>query len=77
MTNFTPANSDCLQMTISNLMKMAESSPNGLKMFSKRGENTVRKGKFRTLRAISPFPTAFSEDLYCRHVKIRVCLGKG
>ena len=29
------------------------------------------------LRAISPFPTVFSEDLYCRHVKTRACLGKG
>ena len=29
------------------------------------------------LRAIPPFPTAFSEDLYCTLMKIRVCLGKG
>ena len=29
------------------------------------------------LQAISPFPTVFSEDLYCRHVKTRACLGKG
>ena len=28
-------------------------------------------------RAISPFPTVFSKDLYCRHVKTRACLGKG
>ena len=28
------------------------------------------------LRAISPFPTAFSKDSYCRHLKTRVCLGK-
>ena len=27
--------------------------------------------------AISPFPTVFSKDLYCRHVKTRACLGKG
>ena len=26
---------------------------------------------------ISPFPTVFSKDFYCRHVKTRVCLGKG
>ena len=29
------------------------------------------------LRAISPFPTVFSKDLKCRHVKTRACLGKG
>ena len=29
------------------------------------------------LQAISPFPTVFSKDLYCRHVKTRACLGKG
>ena len=30
-----------------------------------------------SLRAISPFPTMFPKVLYCRHVKTRVCLGKG
>ena len=30
-----------------------------------------------SLRAISPFPTVFSEDLYSRRVKTRACLGKG
>ena len=29
------------------------------------------------VQAISPFPTVFSKDLYCRHVKTRACLGKG
>ena len=29
------------------------------------------------LRAISPFPTEFSKDFYCRHIKTRACLGKG
>ena len=28
------------------------------------------------LRAISPFPTVFSKDFYCRHGKTRACLGK-
>ena len=49
---------------------------NGRK-FSKRVENTVRKRNKCSLRAISPFPTVFSKDLYCTHVKTRVCLGKG
>ena len=44
--------------------------------FSKRVENTVGKGEISS-QAISPFPTVFSKDLYCRHVKTRVCLGKG
>ena len=43
---------------------------NGRK-FSKQVENTVEKGE------IAPFPTVFSKDLYCRHIKIRACLGKG
>ena len=49
-------------------MKMVKSYPNGRK-----------HGKWRncSLRAISPFPTVFSKDLYCRHVKTRACLGKG
>ena len=28
-------------------------------------------------RAISPFPTVFSKDFYCRHIKTRAYLGKG
>ena len=39
--------------------------------FSKRLESIVGKGE------ISPFPTVFSKDLYCRHVKTKACLGKG
>ena len=36
-------------------------------------------GKSRncSLQANSPFPTVFSQDLYWRHVKFRVRLGKG
>ena len=49
-----------------------EFDENGSK-FSKRAENTVGKGEF----AISPFPTVFSKDLYCRRIKTRVCFGKG
>ena len=30
-----------------------------------------------SLRTISPFPAVFSKYLYCGHVKIRACLGKG
>ena len=44
------------------LMKMAQRYPNW--------NETL-------LQAISPFPTVFSKDLYCRHVKTRACLGKG
>ena len=29
-----------------------------------------------SLRAISPFPTVFSKDVYCRHVKTMAFLGK-
>ena len=37
--------------------------------FSKWVENTVGKGEIAESRTISPFPTVFSKDLYCRHVK--------
>ena len=43
---------------------------NGRKL-SKWVENTVGKGE------IAHFPSVFSMDLYCRHVKTRACLGKG
>ena len=35
------------------------------------------KGRNCSSRASSPFPTVFSKDMYCRHVKTRVCWGKG
>ena len=43
----------------------------------KRVENTVEKGEIARLRAISPFPTVFLKDLYCRHVKTMGLFGKG
>ena len=33
---------------------------------------TMSQSKFLSLRAISPFPTEFSTDLFCRHVKTSV-----
>ena len=47
--------------------------------FSKWVENVVGKGEIAEFRTISAFPTVFSKDLYCRHVKnkTRGCLGKG
>ena len=44
--------------------------------FSKRAENTGKRRNC-SIRAISPFPTVFSKDWYCRKVKTRTCLGKG
>ena len=55
-----------LQTTISNLMKKAESFPNGRKRCGKR--------RNCPLWAISSFPTVFSKDFYCRHIKTRACL---
>ena len=34
-------------------------------------------GKGETAKTISPFPTVFPEDFYCRHLITRACLGKG
>ena len=47
---------------------MGESSPKGLK--------TLLEKRNPLLRAISPFPTVFSKDFNCRHVKTRASLGK-
>ena len=43
----------------------------------KKGRKHCGKRRNCSLQAISPFPTVFSKDLYCRHVKTRACLGKG
>ena len=59
-----------LQTTISHWMRMVES-------FSKKSRKHCGKRRNCSLRAISPFPTVFSKDLYRRHVKTRDCLGKG
>ena len=55
-------------MTISNLVKM--------KKFYKSVENIVGKGEIAHHEQISPVPTLFLKDLYCKRVKTRVCLGK-
>ena len=48
---------------------------NGRK-FSKWIENTVGKGEIAHYEFFLRFPV-FSDDLYCRHVKTRACLGQG
>ena len=45
--------------------------------FSNRAEKHCGKRRNCSSRAISPFSTVFSKDLYCRHVKTRACLRKG
>ena len=44
--------------------------------FSKKVRKHCGKRRNCSLRAISPFPTMFSKDLFCRHVKTRACLEK-
>ena len=44
--------------------------------FSKRVENTVGKGETACFEQFLLFPL-FSKDLYSRHIKTRVCFGKG
>ena len=48
---------------------------NGRK-FSKWVENTVEKREIAHYEQFLLFPV-FSNDLYCRHLKTRACLGKG
>ena len=43
----------------------------------KRVENTVGKGEIARYEQFLLFPTVFSKELYCRHVKTRACLEKG
>ena len=52
-----------------------EFDENGRK-FSKRVQNTVGKGEIAHHEQFPLFPQCF-QDLYCRHVKTRACLGKG
>ena len=49
---------------------------NGRK-FSERVENAVGTGEIAHYKQFFLSPAVFSKDLYCRHVKTRVCLGKG
>ena len=53
-----------------------ESDENGRK-FSRRVENIVGKGEIARHEQFLLFPTMFSKDLYCRHVKTGACFGKG
>ena len=53
-----------------------KSYENGRK-FSKRVENTVGKREIARQEQFLIFPTAFSKDLYCRHLKTRASLGEG
>ena len=61
-------------------MLTTEPPGRGVKGSLRRVFQTGRKhsGKRRNCssRAISLFPAVFSKDLYCRHVKTRVCWGK-
>ena len=45
--------------------------------FSKMGGKHCGKSRNCSLRAVSSFPTVFSKDLYCRHIKTRACLERG
>ena len=62
--------------------KLKQFADNNCK-FDKTGIKSIQMGRKRcgkrrncSIRAISPFPTVFSSDMYCRHVKTRACLGK-
>ena len=39
--------------------------------------DNVGKGEIARYEQFLLFPTMFSKDLYCRHIKTRACLGKG
>ena len=68
---------------ISNFSALREFADDNFKLdenggkFSKRVENTVGKGEIACNKQFLLFPTVFSKDLYCRHVKTRAYLEKG
>ena len=43
----------------------------------RKGRKHCGKRRNCSLWEVSPFPTVFSNDFYCRHVKTRACFGKG
>ena len=53
-----------------------EIDENGRK-FSKCLENAVRRGEIAHDEQYLLFPLCFHKSFFCRHVKTRVCLGKG
>ena len=57
--------------------KLKEFADNNSKFDGNGGKFPKRVDNTACLRAISPFPTVFSEDLYCRHIKTRACFEKG
>ena len=71
------------QTTTCRLAKLKELAGDNFKVdkngrkFSKYDRKHRGKRRNCLLRAISPFPTVFSKDLYCRHIKTRACLVKG
>ena len=70
------------QLTILDAFKLKEIADDNFKfdVNGRKFSNTVEKAARRrncSLQAISPFPTVFSNDLYCRNVKTRVCMGNG
>ena len=78
---FTPCNIVTQILDSSKLKEFADGDfkfdKHGRK-FSKKGTKHCGKRRNGSLRAISPYPTVFSEDLYYRrHIKTRACLGKG
>ena len=60
---------DSVVVGISSLIKMDKILKMGTKQCGKR--------RNCSLRAISPFPAVFPDDLYCRHVKNQGLFGKG
>ena len=59
-----------------NNFKFDENEKKKKKKILDRDRKHCGKRRNCSFRAISPFPTVFSKDLYCRHVKTTACLGK-
>ena len=55
-----------------NNSKFKENDRKFSKMLKKK-----KKKENKEIHAISPFPTVFSKDMYCKHIKTRACLGNG
>ena len=69
-----------MQLTVLNLTKMEESSPerleNAMEKVLMTGKKTLWTKKRFLVKNNFSFSTEFSKDLYCRCVKPRACCGK-
>ena len=77
------SSANCFCLDESRIFPLNEFANNNYKFgvnggkFSKGVEDTVEREEIARYKQISPIPTVFLKDLYCRHVKNKGLFGKG